>query len=380
MNLTLLATALTLSQKPLVERQLFAQRVNSQYASWRTHIGAPEGEECSSLGLIINSGEFEDLKKSDGYNANLAQVERWVDKGGAIFLIGEPTYPATLEQIPDPPLVLFVLGALPTMLYLAPAPRAVAIVGSRSSNTERCNLATEVASGYAAREVVVVSGLALGIDTAAHRGALSSGIPGSTVAVLGNGLSKIYPPRNEQLAREIIESGGAIVSQFAPETPPYPANFLDRNRIIAGLSAATIVVQAALRSGALSTARHAAEQGREVYAIPGDIRDQLSAGTNRLLRDGASPWLEHSDLDHLYPPILRDSKKSECENENESGSSAIERSILAALKESPRGSTQLATELPTISPGQLQLALLELELKRKIRKIPGNLYEPTPTT
>lgn len=186
-------------------------------------------------------------------------------------------YPALLNQIASPP-ALFWRG-----LAWQEAP-AVAIVGSRQATPYGCAVAEELAADLADRGIVVVSGLARGIDAAAHRGCLRAG--GITLAVLGCGLDVRYPPEHAALAEDIARSG-ALVSEFPPGTPPRAEHFPARNRIISGLTLGVVVVEAAERSGALITARLAAEQGREVFAVPGSIRGRQSAGAHRLIQDGA---------------------------------------------------------------------------------------------
>lgn len=192
-----------------------------------------------------------------------------------------PGYPELLRQIPDPPLVLWVRGA-PDVLSMP----QLALVGSRKASREGLRLAYEFSAALAASGVVAVSGLALGIDAAAHRACVDARRP--TLAVVGTGLDRVYPQRHGELAEAIVAQGGAIVSEYPPGTPPLSGNFPKRNRIISGLAVGTLVVEAALRSGSLITARQALEQGREVFAIPGSIHNPLSRGCHALIREGAT--------------------------------------------------------------------------------------------
>src|SRR5437762_9206972 len=194
--------------------------------------------------------------------------------------LGDTAYPANLREIQTPPGRLYVRGTLTEDDALA-----VAIVGARAATPYGVAVAERLAADLAARGVTVVSGLARGIDSAAHRGALRVG--GRTIAVLGSGADVIYPPENRRLAAR-IEEGGAVVSQFAPGTPPLAHHFPLRNRVIAGLSLGVVVVEAAERSGALITARLAAEFGREVMAVPGPVTSPASRGAHALIRDGAA--------------------------------------------------------------------------------------------
>jgi DNA processing protein len=188
-------------------------------------------------------------------------------------------WPAALDQLPDPPVALWVLGD-PAAL----AERQVAMVGSRSPTAAGRRLAAQLAAGLVGAGFLVTSGLALGIDAAAHEAALDAG--GRTLAVLGTGLDSCYPARNAALAARIARAG-ALVSEFPPGTPPRAAHFPQRNRLIAALSRGTVVVEAALRSGSLITARRALELGREVFAVPGSPLNPPAAGCLELLRDGA---------------------------------------------------------------------------------------------
>jgi DNA processing protein len=198
--------------------------------------------------------------------------------------------PPLLRAIHDPPIGLFVRGAAPVELLARPA---VAIVGARACSGYGASVARSLARELAAADLVVVSGLARGVDSEAHRGALDAG--GTTVAVLGCGIDRDYPAAHADLARRIAASG-LIVSEYAPGVEPAPWRFPARNRIVAGLAAATVVVEARERSGALITADLALEEGREVFAVPGEITSALSAGTNGLLKLGAAPLTSAADL------------------------------------------------------------------------------------
>ena len=199
--------------------------------------------------------------------------------------------PPLLRCIHDPPVGLFVRGAAPFDVLARPA---VAVVGARACSGYGASVARSLAREIAAGGLVVVSGLARGIDGEAHRGALDAG--GTTVAVLGCGIDRDYPAAHAELARRVVEAGGLIVSEYAPGVDPAPWRFPARNRIVAGLAGATVVVEARERSGALITADLALEEGREVFAVPGEITSPLSAGTNALLKLGAAPLTSAADL------------------------------------------------------------------------------------
>jgi DNA processing protein len=210
----------------------------------------------------------------------IASDERWLaGPNRQLVTWGSPGYPALLASTSDAPLVLFVEGAVNTLSL-----PQLAIVGSRNPTQIGRETATQFARHLAAAGLAITSGLALGIDAASHRGALLAG--GPTLAVLGCGLDSIYPPGNADLAGEIVRHG-ALISDLPTGTPPLKQHFPRRNRIISGLAVGTLVVEAALQSGSLITARLAAEQGREVFAIPGSIHSPLSRGCHRLIRQGA---------------------------------------------------------------------------------------------
>lgn len=192
-------------------------------------------------------------------------------------------YPSLLKEIPNPPSRIYVLGELPDDPPAA-GPK-IAIVGTRKATSQGRAIAKEMAKKLSDQGMIIVSGLAMGIDTASHEGAVAAG--NKTIAVLGCGLDTIYPRQNENLAKKILELGGAIISEYPVGTPSFPNQFLERNRIISGLSIATITIEVPKESGALVTARLAAEQGREVFVIPGPINNPNYYGSHKLIRDGA---------------------------------------------------------------------------------------------
>ena len=209
-------------------------------------------------------------------DADLAWLET---PGSQLLLLNDSLYPPLLKDIPDPPPVLFVLGDATILGH-----KQLAMVGSRNPTPAGLETAQEFARHLAVNGIVITSGLALGIDGASHQGALAGG--GMTIAVAGTGLDRVYPARHRELAHEIAEQG-ALISEFPPGTPPTAGNFPRRNRLISGLSMGVLVVEAALRSGSLITARMAAEQGREVFAVPGSIHNPQARGCNSLIRQGA---------------------------------------------------------------------------------------------
>jgi DNA processing protein len=211
---------------------------------------------------------------------DVASQERLMAQAGADFVtLEDAAYPPLLAEIYSPPLALFTRGAL-----MSDEEPCIALVGTRRASPYGLRMAERLGRGLAARGVTVVSGMASGIDAAAHRGAIEAG--GRTVAVLGCGVDVVYPPQNEQLMKDIAASG-CVISHFFMGDKPLPNHFPDRNRVISGLCLGTIVIEAPLSSGALITARHAAEQGREVFAVPGQVGMRTSEGPHALIREGA---------------------------------------------------------------------------------------------
>ena len=205
-------------------------------------------------------------------------------------------YTSPLNYIDQPPKTLHYLGTLPSSRQ-----PSVAIVGTRKPTSYGREVASRFARELAQAGVVIVSGLALGIDATAHRACLDSG--GTTIAVLGNGLHRLYPVANRALGEQIIHEGGAVISEYPEGTEPYPSNFLQRNRLVSGLADAVVIIEAASRSGTLNTAMHALGQGRDIFAVPGNITSPLSAGCNHLLRQGAAPATSAADiLEAIMPP------------------------------------------------------------------------------
>ncbi len=289
---------------------------------------------------------------------DLEQVVQRVEAAGVQVLTWESAaYPQLLNQIPDPPPVLFVRGEL------TPADEwAVALVGTRKPTTYGRETARQLAADLAGHRVTVVSGLARGIDAVAHRAALEAG--GRTIAVLGSGVDQIYPPEHRKLAEEII-ANGALVSDYPLGTKPEGINFPPRNRIISGLSLGVVVVEAGAESGALITADFAADQGREVFAVPGNISNPAAAGCNRLLRDGAHVVTEARDI---LETLHMDSLAAKQEARQLLPADPTEAAILAQLTAEPVHIDDLsrATHLPAAT---LSSTLVMMELKGMVRQV-----------
>jgi len=286
-----------------------------------------------------------------------------------IILEGDADYPRLLATIPDPPPILFVRGAF------APADAlSVAIVGSRHANAYGRRITEQLAGGLVRAGYTVTSGLARGIDAAAHCGAIASG--GRTIAVLGSGVLNVYPPEHDQLALEVI-AHGALISESPPLSSPHAGAFPQRNRIVAGLSLGTVVVQAADRSGALITARLAAEQGREVFAVPGPVDCRLSQGCHGLIRDGArlvgtvDDILE--ELGPLFEPVKLESGR-EVASPAELGLEGLERTVFDCVNAG--GAAGVAIDAVVDGSGlaasQVLATIGVLEMRRLVRRLPGS--------
>ncbi len=281
-------------------------------------------------------------------------------------------YPGSLREIADAPIILYVQGKLPV-----PDALSMAIVGSRRPSFYGTLNAHKFAMRLTEFGFVVISGMARGIDTAAHKGALKTG--GTTIAVLGSGLANVYPTENKKLAEEIIETG-AVLSEFPMNTPPLPYNFPRRNRIISGLSLGVIVVEAAQRSGALITADFALEQGREVFAVPGKIDHPASQGVHNLIKQGAKLVTSVDDiLEDIQPRIssyLKAGTESEISDRDMNTVpvrlSEQEETIYGHITDRPVHIDELTQQCGPTVP--VMSVLLQLELKHLVKQLPGKLF------
>ncbi len=251
----------------------------------------PAAELAAEGGVMLETAErlSAQTKEADPEKELLAAEKA----GAAVLTVLDEDYPELLKKIYDPPLVLYVRGAL------KPVP-AAAIVGTRKATPYGLRTAARLAGELAASGVAVTSGLARGIDTAAHQAAVEAG--GATWAALGTGLNHIYPWENKKLAGRIVDAGGALISEFPMDRGPLPANFPRRNRIISGLSLATVVVEGGFESGALITAKFALDQGREVLAVPGPLDSAMSRGPNHFIKNGAYLAENAADIVACFPP------------------------------------------------------------------------------
>ncbi len=295
----------------------------------------------------------------------IAKTEQWLDEpGNTIVTLSDSLYPIQLLEIADPPLMLYIKGRVE--LLSSPS---IAVVGSRNATTQGCLDAEEFSRSLSETGLTIVSGLALGIDTAAHRGGLNG--TGSTIAVIGTGADIVYPARNHKLAHQIAEEG-CIVSEFPLGSGALASHFPRRNRVISGLSNGVLVVEAAARSGSLITAKMALDQGRDVFAIPGSIHSPLSRGCHELIRQGAK--LVETSQDILEELKHYSGIAPSPAPEEETGLSGPESGeVLAQMGFDPVDADTLS-ERCQLDAATLSVELLNLELAGCVESLPGGFY------
>jgi DNA processing protein len=317
----------------------------------------------------------------DGKGRRAAEEEwtRIVKEGATLITFGCAEYPERLKEIYDPPPVLWIRGAAERLIQ-----PAIAIVGTRHPSLYGSGIAEMLARDLAARRLLVVSGMARGIDTCAHKGALAARRP--TLAVWGTGIDVVYPKENKKLAEEIVATGGAIVSEVPTGTFPAPQNFPRRNRILSGLCIGVLVVEASENSGTRVTARCAAEQNRDLYAVPGNVTSKGSWTPNTLIKQGAKLVATWEDIWEELPSQVRRELESEAGNESQAGQTAsllpdpVLRPQEAAVLEILRADASLQIDeildrLETqLTSAEVFTALFELELSGRIRQLPGKNY------
>ncbi len=311
------------------------------------------GLDRKSVAALLENRRSLDLDRA------VARVERG---GIQVLTWGDSEYPDRLREIPAPPPVLYVKGR-----YVEADRWAVALVGTRQPTPYGRAVAQELGASLATAGVTVISGLARGVDGLAHGAALDSG--GRTIAVFGSGLDRVYPPEHRRLA-DAIGQAGVLMSDYPLGTAPEPGNFPPRNRIISGLSLAVVVIEAGERSGALITAGFAADQGRETFALPGPITSPASAGTNRLIRDGATPLLSVDDvLESLDLEVAarREAMRKALPQD------PVERSVLGALSAHPTHVDEIRAEL-SLPAAKVAASLALLELKGLAMSVGGMRY------
>ena len=358
-----------------------------------------ETEACIALNMVPNLGPVRlrklleafgtpeeilgkragELRRVDGVGVELAEgiagweqhvdlaaeLDRIRDFGAQVITQKSPEYPRELREIYNPPIVLYVWGSVTERDH-----RAISVVGSRKTSHYGLECSKKLSYQLAYAGFTVVSGLARGIDTAAHQGALAA--QGRTIAVIGSGLMQLYPPENQGLAEKIAASG-AVVSEFPMTFPPSPQTFPYRNRIVAGWGRGLLIVEAGTNSGALITANQAIEHGRLVYAVPGPIDRPTSLGSNRLIQQGAKLVMSAGDilddLGSLFPePRARQTAEAPHPDLNEQ-----EQAILATLEESECSLDEIITR-SSVPAHTVSATLLALEMKRRVKQLPGQRF------
>lgn len=333
-------------------------------------------QSATALRQLVTPAQAQALQtEPEGLADLLAQTWDWLQADGEgvqrrIVALGDADYPEALLTIEDPPLMLYLMGQVDRLDAL----RGIAVVGSRNPTPQGAANARQFARAFGAAGLTVVSGLALGVDGAAHEGALEGAAPVqlATLAVVGTGLDRVYPKQHLELARRIARQG-LLVSEYRLGTPPLAANFPRRNRIISGLSQGTLVVEAALKSGSLITARLASEQGREVFAIPGSIHAAQSRGCHALIRQGAKLVESAQDvLEELRWPTPAPAPAAAPACDARPG--GAEDRLLALMGHDPVSLDALQARSGLDTP-TLQARLLALELDGAVGRLPGGLFQ-----
>src|SRR5436853_1730912 len=327
-------------------------------ASKRTELRKVEGIGGEVADQISNWESIVDLP---------AELKRVKDFGASVIIQDSPSYPKPLREIHAPPIVLYVWGELQERDQ-----HAIGVIGARRTTHYGVESAKKLAYQIAYAGLTVVSGLARGIDTAAHQGALAA--KGRTIAAIGSGLSKLYPPENLALAEKISNGNGAVVSEFSMEIEPDRQTFPMRNRIISGWSHGILVVEAGLNSGALITASQAIEQGRSVYAVPGHINAPSAMGSNRLIQQGAKLVMSAGDILDDLEVLLPEAKPSpDAAARPLPELSSDERRVYDAIEAAETPIDQIAAKCDLPS-GTVSSTLLRLELKRLVKQLPGKYF------
>jgi len=352
-------------------------------------------EFCGSVSAIFES-DAASLSRIRGISENLAdRILSWRDhveldreleiarNGGVTILCRtDDEYPAALRELRDAPLCIYIRGALPPDLSV----RSLSIVGTRNASNYGARMARHLSEAAAFGGWTTISGLAIGIDTIVHQATVDAG--GKTVAVLGGGLAKLHPAENLDLARAIIRTGGAVISEFPMTTVPTRHTFPMRNRIIAGLSCGTLVVEAGVNSGSLITAAQALEQGRHVFAVPGEADNPSAAGCNTLIKQGAKLVMNFDDvldefdfLPGFHPSELHETPAAfnisgtgaDADDSDDSMFSEDEKAILDALKPGP-ANVDAISESTGVAPSVVISTMIGLEILHRVRKNPDGTY------
>ena len=325
----------------------------------------------TNYGKTVGNNIFNILTKCD--NKKIQETIKWgSEKSNHLIFINDDKYPLRLKEIDDAPILLYVKGNLE--LLNTPA---ISIVGSRSATSYGIRLAEEFASQLSASGITIISGLALGIDSAAHQGAMQND-SNATIGILGTGANIIYPKKSIKLAREMAEKA-LIITEFPLNTAPRPFNFPKRNRIIAALSLGCLVIEASFRSGALITAKLAADYGVDIFAIPGSVHSPLSRGTHKLIREGAKLVETTNDIleelhSQIIPLIKSKSSETKISNEQVNNNEIINKDILNLIPYSPTLIDELVTK-SNLEIGEIHSQLLNLEMQGFIESLPGSRFQ-----
>jgi DNA processing protein len=366
-----LAISLTPGLGPTRARKL-VEHFGSAEAVFRASL-----TELESAGIPVVSAQ----SLATGKSAELAreEISQAAAAGVTLLSMDDPSYPPRLKEIYDPPLILRVRGNHETLTK-----PGIAMVGTRHPSPYGSGMAERLACDLATQGLVIISGMARGVDTASHRGAISA--KGKTVAVFGTGVDVIYPKENSRLSEQILALGGTLISEFALGTFPAPQNFPIRNRIISGMSVGVLVVEAAEYSGTRITARCALEQNRDVFAVPGNVTNKNSWGPNTLIKQGAKLVATWEDVWEDLPPEVRLALTPTASPESPGSSSASlfpdeglpphEKRILSLLKadEATHIDEIVEKQEKDLSSSEIFAALFELELNGKIRQMPGKNF------
>lgn len=315
------------------------------------------------------------IKSTEPREKAQREIDELACLGGEALILADDRYPVLLRETYDPPIVIYCLGNMASAF----SQPAIAIVGSRRCSTYGRNVAEKLSREIAERGITIVSGLARGIDSAAHRGALEGG--GLTVGVMGTGLDAVYPRENRKLAARIAEHG-ALLTEFPLATPPASQNFPFRNRVISGVTLGVMVVEGAERSGSLITARLAYEQGRDVFAVPGNVTSSKSFGPNYLIKDGAKLVQTWRDVIEELPTDMKAAILSVERGEQPAKQASVEavelsdheRKVLKMLNADDPVHIDLLIRKAGLGSGELMGALLKLEMQDRIRQLPGKCF------
>lgn len=344
--------ALALARKPASEKKrvltLLRELIEAEHPS----------EMLEPILALVSEAEWTEAER---------ELDRCAEEGVSLISIFDSGYPSAFREIIDSPVVFYLRGTLPS-------DKGLAIVGSRKSTQYGNTFAYALAKKLSSHRIPVISGLARGIDSAAHQGAVEE--KAVTIAILGSGVLNIYPAENETLAERVLENGGAILSEYGLHTSPRDYFFPERNRLVAAISKAVVVVEAEKRSGALITARLAAEQGRDVFAVPGSVLSPLSEGTNWLIKCGAAPITNYEDLSGLWPELAKLSTekmnaRAKVANDNDCDLPSVALEILARLDHQISKPFDLIVDESALPAGEVARLLGVLELEGRISRLPG---------